>query len=106
MAKALGFARGRVTQIMDLLLLAPEIQEEILFLMKLAGRQSPSERDLRRVLRASGWAEQRRRRASAHAAPQPAVPQPSREAQQFQRVGRRPRLLSGAGGCLSRIAAW
>jgi hypothetical protein len=29
MGQALGFTRGRVTQIMDLLLVAPDIQEEI-----------------------------------------------------------------------------
>jgi len=32
MARALGFTRARVSQIMGLLLLAPNIQEEILFL--------------------------------------------------------------------------
>jgi hypothetical protein len=32
MARQLGFTRARVTQPMDLLLLAPEVQEEILFL--------------------------------------------------------------------------
>jgi hypothetical protein len=32
-ARQLGFTRARVTQLMDLLLLAPEVQEEILFLV-------------------------------------------------------------------------
>lgn len=32
MARQLGFTRARVTQLMDLLLLAPEVKEEILFL--------------------------------------------------------------------------
>jgi hypothetical protein len=31
MARQLGFTRARVTQLMDLLFLAPEVQEEILF---------------------------------------------------------------------------
>jgi hypothetical protein len=46
---------------MDLLLLAPDIQEEILFLERPAGRQRPTEQQLRHVVATSHWDEQRRR---------------------------------------------
>jgi len=47
-------SRARVTQIMDLLMLAPEIQEDILF------RTSPlSQRDLMVLARAVKWPDQR-----------------------------------------------
>jgi hypothetical protein len=61
MARALGFTRGRVSQLLDLLLLAPDIQEEILFLEFPAGRQPLNEADLRAIVRATLWPEQRRR---------------------------------------------
>jgi hypothetical protein len=62
MARALGFTRARVTQLMDLLLLAPDIQEEILHLEVLPGAQPITERKLRdRVLKSLDWNEQRRR---------------------------------------------
>lgn len=61
MARALGFTRARVTQLMDLLLLAADIQEEILFLEVAPGAQPISERALRDgVLRSLNWIEQRR----------------------------------------------
>ncbi|HYM98031.1 MAG TPA: hypothetical protein VET26_12075, partial [Candidatus Sulfotelmatobacter sp.] len=60
MARALGFTRARVTQIMDLLLLAADIQEEILFLEIAPGAQPISERRLRdQVLTSLDWREQR-----------------------------------------------
>ena len=58
MVGALGFSRARITQIMDLLLLAPEIQEEILFFECIPGCQPVSERALREVLKSLDWAEQ------------------------------------------------
>lgn len=62
MARQLGFTRARVTQLMDLLLLAPEVQEEILFLELPPGAQPVSERGLREaVLGTVDWQEQRRR---------------------------------------------
>lgn len=62
MARQLGFTRARVTQLMDLLLLAPEVQEEILFLELPPGAQPVSERGLREaVLGTIDWQEQRRR---------------------------------------------
>lgn len=61
MSRALGFTRARVTQLMDLLLIAPEILEEILFLELPAGAQPLSERALREALcRSVDWREQRR----------------------------------------------
>lgn len=63
MARALGFTRARISQLMDLLLLAPDIQAEILFLEVPPGEQPLSERRLRdTVLKSLDWREQRRRR--------------------------------------------
>lgn len=53
--------RARATQIMNMLNLAPEIQEEILFLPPTtAGRDPISERALRRVTAVVRWDRQRR----------------------------------------------
>jgi hypothetical protein len=61
MSRALGFTRARITQLMDLLLIAPEILEEILFLELPPGAQPVSERALREALcRSVDWREQRR----------------------------------------------
>jgi hypothetical protein len=58
LARRLGFSRARVTQLLDLLLLAPDIQEEILFTLMPPGRDPVTEHGLRGVVRASLWAEQ------------------------------------------------
>jgi len=47
-------SRARVTQIMDLLMLAPEIQEEVLM-----GRYARGLRELMTVCRRAAWIEQR-----------------------------------------------
>ena len=61
MARALGFTRARVTQLMDLLLLAPDIQTEILLLEVPPGEQPISERRLRdTLLKTLDWREQRK----------------------------------------------
>jgi len=53
--------RARVIQIMSLLLLAPDIQEQVLSLPPVtSGRDPVSERDLRSVLRSVSFPEQRR----------------------------------------------
>ena len=53
--------RARVTQIMNLLNLAPDIQEEILFLPRtLKGYDPISERDLRPIVAIMDWGKQRR----------------------------------------------
>lgn len=50
----------RMTQIMNLLHLAPDIQEEILFLPEVAfGRDRVTERDVRSVVSDASWAKQR-----------------------------------------------
>jgi len=51
-------SRARVTQIMDLLLLAPDIQEEILFLPV---RDAITLREMRRLCAVVEWSEQRER---------------------------------------------
>ena len=54
--------RARLTQVMDLLLLAPDIQEEILFLPpRESGRDAITLRKMRAVCAAAGWREQRER---------------------------------------------
>jgi hypothetical protein len=60
LAGVLGFTRARVTQLMDLTLLAPDIQEEILIAEVDAGRDAITERALRKIVREADWAEQRR----------------------------------------------
>jgi len=53
--------RARISQIMDLLCLAPDIQTELLFLPRVAReRDAVSEHELRRVCAVSDWREQRR----------------------------------------------
>ena len=54
--------RARISQIMDLLCLAPDIQEELLFLPRVEReRDAVSEHELRTVCAVSDWLEQRRR---------------------------------------------
>jgi hypothetical protein len=59
----LGYvSRARLTQIMNLLLLAPDIQEELLSLTLNPGASQPAaEQQIRRVISAVDWCEQRRR---------------------------------------------
>ena len=52
--------RARVTQIMNLLNLAPDIQEEILFLPRtVSGRDPISERDIRPIVAEMDWNKQK-----------------------------------------------
>lgn len=54
-------SRARVTQLMNLLHLAPDIQEEVLFLPRVkVGRDKITERDLRTLVRVPDWSQQRR----------------------------------------------
>ena len=54
-------SRARITQIINLLHLAPDIQEEILFLPRtVKGRDRIRERDLRPIVAIPDWASQRR----------------------------------------------
>jgi alkylated DNA nucleotide flippase Atl1 len=59
-ARLVGVTRARVTQIMDLLLLAPDVAEAILDLPRIvAGRDRPAEREVRAVALLAEWNKQR-----------------------------------------------
>jgi len=55
LAHQLGLTRPRLTQLLDLLMLAPDIQEEILT----AENSKATERSLRRVISSFSWQDQR-----------------------------------------------
>lgn len=57
-ARKLGFTRARITQLLDLVLLAPDIQVRVLELEAIDGVEPMSERALRAVAHAGTWAEQ------------------------------------------------
>lgn len=58
-ARRLGFTRARLTHLLDLILLAPDLQERVLFLEAVDGVESLSERELRRIAHVRAWVEQR-----------------------------------------------
>jgi len=58
-ARQLGFTRGRITQLMDLTLLAPDIQEQVLDLEAVDEHESITGRGLRKVVGLVDWGEQR-----------------------------------------------
>jgi hypothetical protein len=58
-ARRLGFTRARITHLLDLTLLAPDLQEQILGLDAVDGVEPISERELRKVAHAGSWVEQR-----------------------------------------------
>jgi len=61
LARLGNVTRARMTQIMNLLHLAPDIQEAVLFLPKVhGGHDRITERDVRPICAASDWAVQRR----------------------------------------------
>ena len=53
-----GLTRARLTQVMNLLLLAPSIQKDVIHIEVLPGWEPITERDLRRVLQSLVWEEQ------------------------------------------------
>lgn len=57
-ARRLGFTRARVSQLLGLCLLAPDVQEAILGLEAVDGAEPMAERALRAVAHAGTWAEQ------------------------------------------------
>jgi len=61
-AARLGLTRSRVTQLLDLILLAPDIQDQILFAESVNGVEPLSERQLRRLVRDDFWPAQRAHR--------------------------------------------
>lgn len=61
LARLGGVTRARLTQIMNLLLLAPDVQEELLFLPRTTSGKHPfGEHDLRRIAAVPDWCKQRR----------------------------------------------
>ncbi|WP_223643827.1 hypothetical protein [Corallococcus sp. EGB] len=58
-ARKLGLTRARVTQLLDLLLLAPDLHDAVLALEAVDGAEPMAERTLRAVAHAGTWAEQR-----------------------------------------------
>ena len=65
LAELTKLTTARITQIMNLLVLAPDIQEEILFMPPVAKGSAPvTERDLRPLVRTLVWSEQRERWAA------------------------------------------
>jgi hypothetical protein len=54
-----GLTHARLTQVMNLLLVAPDIQAEVLALRFRPGRAPVTERHLRQVLHSPVWTEQR-----------------------------------------------
>jgi len=60
LAALVGVSRARVTQVMDLLYLAPDTQERVLLLMSGPGGHGPREVDLRRLAAEPVWSLQRR----------------------------------------------
>jgi hypothetical protein len=57
-ARRLGVTRARLTQLLDLTLLGPDVQERVLALESVDGTEPLSERVLRPVARAPSWVEQ------------------------------------------------
>ncbi len=55
-----GFSRARITQLLALTLLAPDIEEEIAFMKHTAGGGGISERHLRSLVQQARWDQQRR----------------------------------------------
>jgi hypothetical protein len=68
LAELTKLTTARITQIMNLLVLAPDIQEEILYLPPVTKGLAPiTERELRPLLRTLVWSEQRERWAELRA---------------------------------------
>ena len=61
LARRYELTRARVTQLLNLTLLAPDIQEQVLSLEAVDGLEPTSERALRKVLWSMEWEEQRQR---------------------------------------------
>jgi len=59
LARIFGLSRARVTQILDLTLLAPDIQEDILFMEGCREPQAVSERTVRPLARTLDWRKQK-----------------------------------------------
>ncbi|ACY13554.1 hypothetical protein [Haliangium ochraceum] len=60
-ARHYGLTTGRITQLMRLLWLAPDVQEDVLFLETIDGCEPVSGQALEKLARIADWSEQRRR---------------------------------------------
>lgn len=60
-ARKLGLTRARVTQLLDLLLLAPDLQLKVLKLEAVDGVEPASERPVRAIVRELSWPAQQTR---------------------------------------------
>jgi hypothetical protein len=58
-ARRLGLTRARVTQLLDLMLLVPDIQEQILFAESVDGVEPLGEKAVRAMTCSMSWGEQR-----------------------------------------------
>jgi len=58
-ARRLGLTPARITQLLALGWLAPDLQEHLLFLETVDGVEPLTKRDLRKVTRVACWAQQR-----------------------------------------------
>jgi len=65
-ARRLGLTRAKVTHLLDLTLLAPDLQDQVLALEAVDGIEPCSERALRKVAYLSAWVEQRLESALLH----------------------------------------
>ena len=68
-ARRLGFTRARMTQLMDLTLLAPDIQGQLLEVESLDGVEPLHERSVRSLLRSPSWGAQRQAWRACRPAP-------------------------------------
>jgi hypothetical protein len=59
-AKRFGLTRARITQLMALVTLAPDIQEDILFMVTVDGNEALSARALRPLVAMPSWQAQRK----------------------------------------------
>ncbi len=74
-ARRLGLTRARLTQLMDLTLLAPDIQGQLLEVESLDGVEPLHERSVRSLLRSPCWGEQRQAWRALRPAPATTVAQ-------------------------------
>jgi len=58
-ARKLKVSRARITQLLDILFLAPDLQELVLHMEAVDGAEPITERALRSIARESRWARQR-----------------------------------------------
>ena len=59
-ARKLGLTRARITQLLDLTLLAPDIALRVLEMEAVDGAEPLAERELRKVVHAGSWPQQRK----------------------------------------------